>query len=250
MSTAGPGEPDQPGTHGAHARSADTARTEVSPPRTTDADHTDTDTDSTDRALSSGGPGRREVVAQQKEQFGGIKWGSAFFGWLTATGTALLLTALVAAAGTGIGLATADTGAGEAVDQATRAAQDPATAATVGLGGAIVLLVILFLAYVCGGYVAGRMARFNGIKQGIAVWVWAIVIAIVIAVLGALAGNQFDVLANLNGLPRLPINEGTLTTAGIIAALLALAAALAGAILGGLAGMRYHRKVDRAGFHH
>jgi len=67
---------------------------------------------------------------------------------------------------------------------------------------------------------------------------------------GTLAGSQFDVLANLNGLPRLPINEGTLTTGGIIAALLALAAALAGAVLGGLAGMRYHRKVDRAGFDH
>jgi hypothetical protein len=77
-----------------------------------------------------------------------------------------------------------------------------------------------------------------------------VVIAIVVAALGALAGSQFDVLANLNGLPRLPINEGTLTTGGIIAALLALAAALAGAILGGLAGMRYHRKVDRAGFDH
>jgi hypothetical protein len=58
------------------------------------------------------------------------------------------------------------------------------------------------------------------------------------------------VLANLNGLPRLPINEGTLTTGGIIAALMALAASLAGAFLRGLAGMRFHRKVDRASFDH
>ena len=68
--------------------------------------------------------------------------------------------------------------------------------------------------------------------------------------LGLAAGAQFDVLAQLNGLPRLPINEGDLTTGGIIAALLALAASLLGAILGGLAGMHFHRKVDRAGLGH
>ena len=44
-------------------------------------------------------PDRREVVARQKEEFGGMKLGSAFFGWLAATGMAVLLTALVAGAG-------------------------------------------------------------------------------------------------------------------------------------------------------
>jgi len=48
---------------------------------------------------------------------------------------------------------------------------------TVGWIGAIALLVVLFVAYFSGGYVAGRMARFNGLKQGLAVWVWALVIA-------------------------------------------------------------------------
>src|SRR4051794_9746391 len=49
---------------------------------------------------------RKEATARQKEQYGGIKIGSAFFGWLTATGTALLLTALLAAAGTAVGVTT------------------------------------------------------------------------------------------------------------------------------------------------
>jgi hypothetical protein len=31
---------------------------------------------------------RHDVVAREKERFGGIKFGSAFFGWLAATGTA------------------------------------------------------------------------------------------------------------------------------------------------------------------
>ena len=191
---------------------------------------------------------RDAVLDREKERYGGIKWGSAFFGWLSALGTTLLLTALAAAAGAALGLAQTPGGPGQAADQAGQAVQNPAAAETVGIVGGIVVLVILFIAYYCGGYVAGRMARFNGAKQGVAVWVWAIVVAVIVAILGAVLGAQYDVLANLNGLPRLPINEGSLTTGGIIAALIALAASLLGAVLGGLAGMRFHRKVDRAGF--
>jgi L-asparagine transporter-like permease len=92
------------------------------------------------------------------------------------------------------------------------------------------------------------MARFNGAKQGIMVWIWALIFAILVAILGMVAGEQFNVLANLNSFPRIPINEGQLTTTSIIAAVVVAAVALVGAVLGGLAGMRFHRKVDRAGF--
>ena len=183
---------------------------------------------------------RHTVVARQKDAFGGVKVGSAFFGWLTATGTALLLTALVAAAGTAVGVATG-TDPGQAATQATQ------NATTVGLAGGIVLLVILFVAYYCGGYVAGRMARFNGAKQGVAVWLWAVIIAILVAILGAVAGSKYNVLGQLNSFPRIPVNEGTLSTGGIIALLAVALASLVGAILGGLAGMHFHRKVDKAG---
>jgi hypothetical protein len=182
---------------------------------------------------------RHSVVERQKEQFGGVKVGSAFFGWLTATGTAVLLTALLTAAGTAVSLATG-TSAGEAVQQA-------GGAATIGFAGAIAVLVILLVAYFCGGYVAGRMARFNGVKQGVAVWLWAVVIAVVVAVLTAVAGDQYNVLSQLNSFPRVPVGEGHLTTGAVIAVVAAAVASLLGAVLGGLAGMRYHRRVDRAG---
>ncbi|GAA2173570.1 hypothetical protein GCM10009784_08380 [Arthrobacter parietis] len=187
------------------------------------------------------GAERDALHQREKETFGGMKFGAAFFGWLTATGMAVILTALVAAAGAAFGLST-NTSLNEATNQASQSAQ------TVGITSAIILLVILLVAYYCGGYVAGRMARFNGAKQGIAVWLWAIIIAILVAILGLIFGSQFDVLANLNSFPRLPLNEGTLTTAGIIAVVVALLAALAGAVLGGLAGMRYHRKIDRTDY--
>jgi protein-S-isoprenylcysteine O-methyltransferase Ste14 len=114
--------------------------------------------------------------------------------------------------------------------------------------GIIVLLVILFLSYYCGGYVAGRMARFNGAKQGLMVWIWALIVAVLVSILGLVAGQQFNVLANLNSFPRIPINEGQLNTMSIIAAVVVALVALLGAVLGGLAGMRFHRKVDKAGF--
>jgi hypothetical protein len=183
---------------------------------------------------------REDVVEREKERFGGVKIGSAFFGWLAAMGTAVLLTALVAATGAAIGL-----GMTGNVDNAAGAAAKNAD--TVGLIGAIALIIIMLVAYYCGGYVAGRMARFNGAKQGVAVWVWAVVIAIVVAIVAALGGANFNILANVNGFPRIPINEGDLTTGSIVTAVLVALASLAGAILGGLAGMRYHRRVDRVG---
>ncbi|QHK21117.1 hypothetical protein GU243_16930 [Pseudarthrobacter psychrotolerans] len=180
------------------------------------------------------------AVAREKDQFGGIKVGSAFFGWLAATGMAVLLTAFVAAAGTAVGLAN-NTDVNDAVNQVT-------TNGTVGLVGIIVLLVVLFISYYSGGYVAGRMARFNGARQGFMVWIWALIAAVVVALLGLIAGQQFNVLASLNSFPRIPINEGELTLTSIIAAVVVALVALAGAVLGGLAGMHFHRKVDRAGF--
>jgi hypothetical protein len=183
---------------------------------------------------------RRAVVGREREAFGGVKIGAAFFGWLTAVGTATLLTALLAATGAALGLG---------VEDAEAAADDIGLApGAIGWIGAIALLVILFVAYYCGGYVAGRMARFNGMVQGFAVWVWALVIAIVVALLGVLIGSQFDVFANLNIFPRIPVSEGELTVAGIVTVIVVALASLGGAILGGKAGTHYHRKVDRAGF--
>jgi membrane protease YdiL (CAAX protease family) len=178
---------------------------------------------------------RREVLAREKDRFGGIKWGSAFFGWLTATGTAVILTAILVAAGATVGVATG------------ASADDAKDAATIGLVGGLTLLAVILVAYFCGGYVAGRMARFSGVKQGVAVWIWAIVIAAAVAVAGAVLGDKYDLLDRIGGFPRLPIGGGDVTTGSIVAVVIALIAALVGAILGGLAGMRYHRRVDEAG---
>jgi hypothetical protein len=172
------------------------------------------------------------VVQREKDQFSGMRFFLGFFGWLTATGLTVLLLAVVAAIGALIGV------------QNTSGAQQMQTA---GIGGAIVLLVVLLIAYFCGGYVAGRMARFSGLKQGLAVWLWAIIIAIVVGVVGAIAGSQSGLTSQLSSIPQLPFSASQMTVAGIASAIAVLVITLVGALLGGLVGMRYHRRVDRAG---
>jgi hypothetical protein len=190
----------------------------------------------TEGATASRGTAR-DAVAAQRAVFGGIKWGAAFFGWLSANGLAVLLVALLSAAGVALGLA-------QGLDTADEAAQQ---VETLGIGGGVAVLAVLFLAYLAGGYVAGRMARFDGARQGVAVWLIGLLVVLVLAAAGALLGAQYNVLQQLN-LPRIPIDEGTATTAGIITLVAILLVTLLGALVGGKIGERYHRKVDRAGF--
>ncbi|MBO0896999.1 MULTISPECIES: hypothetical protein [Arthrobacter] len=184
-------------------------------------------------ARDGGTESRERVVGREKEQFGGVKIGSAFFGWLAAAGTTVLLSAIATAFGAAL--------LANNVDAAGEAAANPQGA---GVAGVILLMVILFVAYFCGGYVAGRMARFNGVMQGVAVWIWGIVIALVLALIGAVASSELDINAQLNTYPQL---SGDNTAAAVISAVIAALVALGGAILGGLAGMRFHRRVDKAG---
>ena len=184
------------------------------------------DTDSAAVPVEAQNSLREDVLEREQRNFGGIKVGSAFFGWVAAMGIAVLLTALVAATGAAIGQGTS----GNLEETVS------GNATAIGLWGAVALAVIMFIAYYCGGYVAGRMARFNGALQGLTVWLWAVVIAIVVAILG-----------NVNGFPRIPMSATDLTTAGIVTAVVIALVSLGGAVLGGIAGMRYHRHVDRAG---
>jgi hypothetical protein len=119
---------------------------------------------------------------------------------------------------------------------------------TAGFVSAILLLVILLVSYYAGGYVAGRMARFSGLKQGVAVWLWGVIVAVVLGIGGTIAGAQANIAGQLGGsVPNLPFSPSTLTLAGVVSAIVALVVMLIGALLGGLAGMRYHRRVDRVG---
>ena len=107
---------------------------------------------------------------------------------------------------------------------------------------AVALSVLIFFAYLVGGYAAGRMARFAGAKQGIAVWLWQIMALI----LGSLATFLMPQLFQ-NSVASLSLQKliaGDFAN-GLLAVLLVLALSFLGAILGGLLGRLYHRRVDK-----
>ncbi len=176
----------------------------------------------------------RDVHHRQRDEFGGLNWGSAFFGWLVAIGVATLLTAILSAAGAAIGLTE------------TSQSQAASRADTIGIVGGALFLLVLLVAYFAGGYVAGRMSRFDGPRQGAGVWVIGLLVTVLLGVAGVLLGAKYNVLQQLN-LPRIPVDEGSLTAGGLIALAAVVLGTLLAAVMGGKAGTRYHRKIDRIG---
>jgi hypothetical protein len=207
----------------------------------TSAEHRDHRDDG--HGSSAVGDGRTERVhhedrtlerrAEARERFGGINWGAAFFGWLVAVGMTALLAGIVGAVASAVG-----ENANYSVSDAS------ANAATVGLVAAVVLALVLSLAYFAGGYVAGRMSRFDGGKQGAAAWVIGLLITLIAGALGAVAGAEYNILERVN-VPNLPLSQAEMNTGGIITAIVVLALTLLAAIGGGAMGRRYHGKVDR-----
>lgn len=165
------------------------------------------------------------------DRHGGFQLGAAFFGWLVAVGITVLLGALLSAilgpilGGTAQGLA--------------------ANAGPAAIGGAVVTLLVLLVAYFAGGYVAGRLSRFDGGRQGAGVWVLSIVVGLLLAVVGAVVGAQYDILAGV-GMPRIPTAPQNLAIGGLITLVVVLLGTLLASLLGGRAGERYHRRIDRA----
>lgn len=173
---------------------------------------------------------------EAREKFGGLNLGAAFFGWLVAIGVAVILTGIVGAA---------VAAAGSSVNISQTEAQRQA--GTIGLAAGIVLVAVLVIAYYAGGYVAGRMSRFDGGRQGLGVWVIGLLVTILAVIVGVVFGAQYNILDRVS-LPRIPVPTDQVTTGGIVTAVVLLLGTLLAAMLGGKVGRRYHHRVDRAGY--
>jgi hypothetical protein len=171
---------------------------------------------------------------RERQAFGGeIQWEAAFFGWLAAVGLAAMLVAIVVGAGVAVGLTDLKDSAGDEVQE-------------LSFGGGALLVAVIALSYCAGGYVAGRMARFDGWRQGLGVWGLSVLMALALAVAAWIAGGEINPLKSLD-LPRIPVDEGPLTEGGAIATGVLVLVALGSAIVGGILGERFHRAVDQAG---
>lgn len=166
-----------------------------------------------------------------REIYGGIDWLASFLGFLFAALTGaflslvggLVLIPLVDSQTLGGGLG-------------------PAAITALVLAG-----VLIFLTYFCGGYVAGRLARFDGGRNGMMVVAWAVVVTFLsFAVFGFLPGAFSDLIRNVTRdrlLPALSDVQG-LGLAGAIVLVAALLLALLGGFAGGRSGSRYHTDID------
>ena len=119
------------------------------------------------------------------------------------------------------------------------------------LTGLAVLGVLIFLTYFFGGYVAGRLARFDGGRNGAMVLVWTFIVALILALIAVVfSGFLPDGAANAIA----TLVQGTVSTAGnlagagavgIVVAVAAVLLALLGGFFGGRLGSRYHTEIDR-----
>jgi hypothetical protein len=166
-------------------------------------------------------------IATARERFGGIDVPATLVGMLTGLSTTLILAGLVGAAVGAVGYQT-----GLESD-----AEDLSTASVIG-GAAV-----LFVAFVIGGWAAGRIARYDGARNGLGAALWTLVLAAILSGLGAWLGSEYDVFSNVD-LPQW-FSTDAVTTTALLSGVAAVLAMIVGAVLGGIWGERYHRRADR-----
>ena len=173
-------------------------------------------------------PARPDVgVRAAHDRFGGIDVPASLVGMLTALALLVLLGGLVGAAFGAIGYQTG---------------LDRDDVEDISLASLIGGLVVLFLSYLVGGWTAGRIARYDGPRNGLMTAIWTLLLAAVLSALAAWLGDEYDVLRNRE-LPQW-FSTDALTTAAIVSGVVAVATMIVAAVLGGAWGERYHRRAD------
>jgi hypothetical protein len=168
--------------------------------------------------------GRDAGVYEARRRFGGLDLPATLAGMLVALAMVVILGGLLGAIIGSIGFQTGIEG------------EDLSLGALIG--GAVALL----LAFLIGGWAAGRMARYDGGLNGVMTAVWFILLAAILGGLGAWLGQEYDVFDRID-VPQW-FSSDALTTGAIISGAVALLVMLLGGFLGGKWGERYHRRAD------
>jgi hypothetical protein len=105
------------------------------------------------------------------------------------------------------------------------------------IAGTVAAVIVVFVAFLFGGWVAGRMTRGDGGMSGLGAGLWLLVLGAIFALLGALVAPELNAFAAA----ELPdwfsaLTEENRTTAGIVALVVFAAAVLFGGYVGGRLG--------------
>jgi hypothetical protein len=163
-----------------------------------------------------------------QRRYGGIDVPGTLVGMLAALALLILLGGLIGAAVGAVGYQTGLKG-------------NHASLSIAGLVGGV---ITLFIAYLVGGWTAGRIARYDGTRNGLMTGVWTLLLAAVLAGLGALLNTRYDVFGSVPNLPNW-FSRDALTLGAIASAAAAVCAMLLGGLIGGRIGARYHQRIDR-----
>lgn len=193
-------------------------------------DTVDSDRRDTARPVSTEGGIEKRRIAPRPTQFG-----SGLSGYLAALGSYVVIVAVVHAVVTA-------TGTGHKIANALDGARGTQPA-VVNWSGAIALLVLAFVACLIGGYVCGTMARTHGLRNGLSVWLWAAVAAVVASLIVELSSTKYAELYQFDIFPRLHVGSWNGTSAAIITAIVIALAGLIGALVGAAIGVAAHRRV-------
>lgn len=170
---------------------------------------------------------RDRAVLAQDAGYTKISFVSVLAGTLVAYGAFAVLVAIAAAVAQSVGF---DTDLAD--DQWRR----------LGAGGGAAIAVVLFLSYLFGGYVAGRMARRAGALNGFLVFVLGVVLAVGVAAMVELFTDGEDILRELRAI-GVPTTADEWRDVGTFAGIASLAGMLLGSLLGGGLGERWHGKL-------
>ncbi len=179
--------------------------------------------------------GDRAGLDAARSRYGGLDVPASLAGTLVALAMLLLLAGLASAAFGVLAFNTETTDLAGNVEELT-------------LGALIAAGVVIFLAFVIGGWSAGRMSRYNGALNGSMVAVWFVVLMVILAILGVVAGDTYNLFDNLRvaeaSLPNW-FSTDDVTTGALVSSVAFAGVMIIGAILGGIWGTRLHRKADR-----
>ncbi len=170
------------------------------------------------------------AVERARDRFGGLDVPATLAGALAALALAVILGGIIGAAVSGFGYQW-----GVEVDGIEQ---------ELSIGGMAAGVVVLFLAFLVGGWTAGRMARFDGGRNGLMTAVWVLILAAILGGLGAWLGSEYDVFAEVD-LPQW-FSGDAVTGAAIASGVASAIAMLLGGFLGGRLGERFHRRADAA----